>query len=256
MNRKFLLIGRHGECPQLQPPKTGSIDMLYPASVQRMYENGEGISDLICTAEGKTFVRHSNKIRTVHSAQAMLAGIFGLVPSVLGPKPDDEAHLEHYDWSGYDFSMDMAMCMPSPFCNNDVYMKNKGDPTENINFWLQNPYASWHPSEDSTDGGRLIVPYAVLDGIVSNAARGQLEKLDKNGYGFGMNITHSGIPEAYAIGLINAGRTPITDVADIGGPFGMEEFALLTIEGKKAELKIRDNKYKVNLSEYLKRAIH
>jgi hypothetical protein len=47
MNRKFLLIGRHGQCPQLQPPKVGSLDILYPASVQRMYENGKGISSAI-----------------------------------------------------------------------------------------------------------------------------------------------------------------------------------------------------------------
>ena len=254
MNKKVILIGRHGNAPPHQPPNVGSMDTLFPASIERLHKIGQGLDEIVADCKGKTFVRHSVKKRTLYTAQAILIGALGMDPlKNHNHPPSNEQHLSNYDWTDINIGVAPALCYPEIYMNEDVYTANKNNPTENINFWLQNPDAFHHPHMASKNGGQLIIPYRVIDGYVKSCGKGNLGKLLGDEYDMGTIISHAGLSEVYIIGLINSGRkNPITDVKEIGGPFQMEELAILTFENRDVgKLEFHGQTFKVDLNKYM-----
>lgn len=250
INRKILLIGRHGKAPQKPAPEVGSLDELFPESVTRLYENtGVPLRDFVSiygVKQENSFLRHTKKVRTLYTGQAVLAGAFGMSPLKGTNPPRRQENLQNYDWSHFSVAPDQRFMYGHPDVNLRIY-KEKG-PEANVNFWLEHPEATWHEDEP-------IESYLSVSSRCKNGMK-DIHSLLLNHNDLGILVSHVCMTEVTIIPLINSGlKTPIGRVEDIRGCFDMEEFATLTIDITRgglhtATLEYKDIDHKINFNNY------
>ncbi len=249
--RFYLVLGRHGKAPQ--KPEGGSVDALVPGAVGEIYQAAKSqlfvelLKEIVQLPE--TFLRHTNKVRTLYSGQALIAGAFALPAEGEDSSytPHTQEDLQKYDLLQFidtaeDSRVGMGTVEP---CNLRVY-KEQG-PAACINYALRHPEATKHE-------GVPIEPLVSLGPRTVAAVQDSLDTLVQGRKDLGVLISHATLIEHPTLALINTGRqTPIADINDIGGPFDMGEFAVLRVEQTDggfytAALERKGQKYDVHLS--------
>lgn len=242
--RKILLIGRHGKAPQR--PEGGSFDELVPEAVGEICRDvgvplQEAVQDI---KQEDTFLTHTDAVRTLYTGQAVLVGAFDMQPSEGTNPPQSHEDLALYDFSRIDTTEDLRFKIEDIHCNLEVYKRDGGNAI--INYWLANPTATEHD-------GVEIVPYESLRGRVMEGTRAGINSLASGDKDLGIIASHASIAEPVVMSLINSARkVPIERVEDIGGSFGMAEFAQLELVRTPsgmytARLKVKDEEYDVDL---------
>jgi hypothetical protein len=244
---KILLLGRHGECPQ-RADGEGSVDKLKPESVTDVYERiGKPLRERVLESgitPERTFLTHSDKVRTKATGQAILVGAFDLQPRTGENPPSSQEGLENYDFLGIEMSEDPRLGYSDIKLNNGL--ASNGCYDININHWLAHPDATEHE-------GVPITPYKSVRQKRKEFAKDAVGRLFSEEKDLGITPTHATVADSVALALIETARsTPIKDIGEIGGGFNMAEFAQLVVEESQggvytAKLKLRDEDYPVDL---------
>ena len=239
MNRQIIMIGRHGVAPQ--KPEGGSEDKLIDETVSDIYQRVGVPLKEHGFSKGVSFLLHSPAKRTRMTGESVLVGALSLEGEI--GKPESVEDLAKYDFGGLDVGQEEMLSLDANKCSFKVY-KRDGAGT-NVDYWLANPTATEHEGEN-------IVPYVQVKENLVGCLAGSVERL-RNGMDFGVIVTHGSLAEPTVIELINSARqAPVEKVADIGGSFGMAEFAQLDIEESngiyRARLNLRGENYTVDLA--------
>jgi hypothetical protein len=253
VQRKILLIGRHGKAPQ--KPEGGSVDELVPGAVKEIYDAvGVPLQAEVAemeTSSARAFLERSNKIRTEYTGQAVLVGAFNMLPEGDGiHPPENQEHLAQYPGLREVLTIadNPGLIVANPNINLEVYKRD--GPAANINYGLANPQATEHE-------GVPIEPFVDLTKRLNASTKIALERLTERPYDFGVMVTHATMVEPALIDMINSARsTPLQNAEEIGGAFSMAEFANLTLDQTDggvytATLNIKEDQYKVDLGALL-----
>jgi len=215
--RKVLVLSRHGETP-----KKGSErgDALVPESVVRLYENtGRSIRPFVqgLNIQPKdSFLRHSDKARTLYTGQAILAGAFNLQPF-----PQSQEDLAEIDFSEVDTQEDPRLGYENTKYNEEEMFR---DMPAYFEEWFADPTAT-------TYKGVEITPF---NEVIERSRRCLVDALGnviEGGKDLGVLSTHGSIADAMAIAALNSARsTPITSFDELGGLFDREGFATLILD--------------------------
>lgn len=215
--RKVILLTRHGETP-----KKGSRrgDALVPESVTRLYENtGGSIRPFVqgFNIQPKdSFLIHSDKVRTLYTGQAILAGAFGLTPV-----PQSQEDLAEIDFSGVDTREDPRLGYEGTKYNEEEMFR---DMPAYFERWFADPTAT-------TYDGVPITPFNEVIEKSRNCLVDALGNVIEGGKDLGVLSTHGSIVDAMAIAALNSARsTPITSFDELGGMFDREGFATLILD--------------------------
>lgn len=249
----YLVLGRHGKAQQ--KPEGGSVDALVPGAVGEIYEAAKTqlFSELlrkIVQLPG-TFLRHTDKKRTMYSAQALLIGAFALPAEGEDSSytPQTQEDLQKYGLLQFiDTAEDprLGIGTVEP-CNLNVYKDKERGAAACLNYALQHPEATQHE-------GVPIEPLTSLGPRTTAVVQSSLDTLVQGRKDLGVMISHATIIEHPVLALINTARqTPIIDINDIGGAFDMGEFAVLRVEQTDggfytAALERKGQKYDVHFS--------
>jgi hypothetical protein len=231
-----LLLGRHGIAPQ--KPTGGSVDTLVDGEVRRLAENiGRPLCDWLnadSREKADISLKHSNKARTMYTGKSVAMGALGMVDAY-GTRPED---LSRFEIQRLSTSYDPALDMSHPFVSIQLF-KNEGIDAF-IDYWLKDRTAD-------TCYGEPIVPFAKLQRRVADCVWESLLEL-RHGKRLGIMVSHGGIIEAGLIKMIEgSGYKKIDNVAQIGGPLDMGEFATLALEDGLT-LDLRGKSYRINES--------
>lgn len=243
--RKKIVLTRHGV-----KPKTGNlevdskVDAINPESIRRIYDNTgiplrEFVEDNNVTLE-TSFLRHSDKKRTVQTGKAVLAGAFGFQPT-----PESQEDLDRFYFVGVDIKQDDRLGYEGTKFNTKKLFANMALYIDN---WLAAPNAT-------ECDGVPITPYnevirAGKDTLVD--ALGQVIEGEKD---LGVIASHASVVDAIALSAINSAiPTPAQSFDQIGGQFEEEGYATLTIDQDtksglyKATLQRNGQNYKIDIA--------
>lgn len=219
IGRKIIVLGRHGRSPQ-DPSGSGSLDAIMPESIESLYTAGMngfyGPLMLSGVRPRDSAIWHSDKVRTKYTAQALAAGAFGFLPS---PKTQEE--LTHPFLCDIDTNVHRGLCYTNlTLAPNFLKLGAK----KGLEFYAANPSAT------DFEG----VPNVSFNEIIArgrDCTKDVFRKMFDYGKRFGIMTTHSILAEPTMLALVNSDRTsPTTDLDAIGGPFEMEDFAVITLD--------------------------
>jgi len=212
--RRIIGIARHGLTPNNADGI--SLDSLTNESVQRMYEQGLD-SDF---QADRAFVLHSEKNRTVSTAEARLAGI-----RKLSPKPLTQEDLQRFDFNGTLFIMDDRLSYESLQINWDA-LKRIGLPTY-LDSVIEDKNATEMEGIPVTSFQQV---YDTRRPVLGDALR----RMEAANYDFGFILTHGPIAEAINMAAVDSSRdVPVNRYEDIGGQFKKEDIAYLVMDTKE-----------------------
>jgi hypothetical protein len=228
---KIIMIGRHGKAPQ--KPEGGSFDTLLPEAVPELYKQGIHLQEYGFQPADAS-LRHTSSKRTRMSGEAVLAGIFGYT------QPETVEDIAQSDLTDVQTIEDTRLNLRKPVHSNMAVYKAQGAGPQ-VDFGIQNPNVDMYEGEP-------IMPYATLRADT----RASIMDAVQDPRDLGLMVTHASMTEPSLITLVNSGRsTPVERIADVGGTFGMAEFAELKIEEDggiyKATLHYKDQDFKVDL---------
>ena len=271
IERKVILLGRHGVAPQKKAPEVGSLDSIEDESIQRMYAdsrlNLRPYFTRVETADAyvgpfmpgvqlaDVQLVHTPKVRTKVSGMARLAGAFGLEPTpqnaddVLGTKYPGLHSVSTRVESNLDYRTDQM--------NTAVYARKgpTGGPAANLNHWLQNPTATEH------EGVKGIAPFATWIGPRGVLAAQNIVKDAVNGKKAVFAIGHATSIDPVVIALVESSGKKVGSCDDFGGAFDMEDYAMLFVDinhdsGKVlANLSRKGKDYPVDLQRLAERRV-
>lgn len=217
--RKYLLMTRHGVAPQI--PGHGSADAIKPESIVNLYNSvGQQLHNSLQEAgifPARSFINHSDKVRTKYTAQAIASGAFGLKPA---PScQEDLARIE---------SLSLIDTQAVPALGfSDIQTSNKliaKGTRAYVDFWVANPNAREYE-------GEAMMSFSEMSKRGKDYLANVLLSLMNNDKRFGIIATHAGNVESMAMPLINSARSkPIASLDEIGGAFDMEQNALLSLD--------------------------
>ncbi|MBS3098700.1 hypothetical protein J4462_00650 [Candidatus Pacearchaeota archaeon] len=239
--RKIIVLARHGDTPVVDGKRQ---DALTDESVRNIYGKAESSLAQFVIEYGvtpqRTFLRHSDKRRTVYTGKAILAGALGLRPI-----PQSSSDLDTLDFSDLDIQEHSGLGYEGSKYNEPVLMKN---PEDYLVRWFANPRATTYecveitPYQKVIDSGRKTLVDAL--GIAISGERD-----------LGVVATHSSIVEALTLAAVNSARkNPAANFDEIGGLFEREGFATILLDQKekagtyKARLERDGESYEVNVS--------
>ncbi|MBU0536369.1 MAG: hypothetical protein KKE20_05350 [Nanoarchaeota archaeon] len=262
IERKIVLIGRHGEAPQ--KPEGGSLDMLTKPAFDDLYLKGRSLKADVeehgYTPE-RTFLVHTPKQRTMHTGLIILVGAYDMKPAEGRHPPKSAEDLDNYEGlSRIDTHADPRLIYGHPFGDredgNMILYKESGALTW-INHWIANPNTEYHEGVKSVPGS-----IAMTD--IKECTAENLKRILEGQKDLGVIISHATRAEAAIINLINSGRhTPVGRIEefssgepDDNGTFRMGEYSRLIIDMSKgnvlgAYIDYKGQKYNVDMKEFM-----
>jgi hypothetical protein len=205
MERKFLIIARHG-----QKPADGS-DTIVPEAIPQLYSAaskfpGREIGETGIDASN-AFLEYSGAQRTLATGKVLYAGASQItlprtVHFAMGI-PVETSENPLLNFKDLKFDKDEFMRMTEPVW---------------IDLWMRNPENPAQLSEGTT-------PFREIYERRKEVAGRAVERL-KNGSNLGILVSHAGFAEAVTMGLIGKVVPP----EEIGGAFKMGDYATLTCD--------------------------
>lgn len=220
---RLLLMTRHGVKDDRK--------MLVPESAVNMYHNAGGFLRKFVTEHNvqpeEVTVRHSNQVRTKHTADAILAGAYDLLPEIQ-PTPDLNDKLENLQKSleqrGLEFYQHSALSyQPDIKFNSDAYGQ---DEKLFMGEWVGGP------DRDNIAG----VPNTPFNEVRQRAKTGLTDVLSNmltRARRVGLIVTHGGIIESLAMDVVQSvhlRKLPVDSLFQIGGYFPQEDYAAVFLE--------------------------
>lgn len=224
---------------------------LTPETVPRLYDGmGGTLRDFVQAynlAPEQVSLRHSPKIRTKYTGEAVMAGAFQLLP-----KPTRQEDLAALVKSLYDQGLDVLEVPILGYADLTLNMdavKTLGE-TKYMNVWMNNP------DSDTIEGK----PNSSFNHVIRT--RGAYLREFVNGFAqctrdLAHLSTHGGNVDALVLSLANSARTVPATLTDIGGMFEMEHYAQLVLDQKgksgsyKASLQRNGSTYPVDFKRFL-----
>ena len=244
--RKILVISRHGKTPNGEDGL--SLDSLLPESVNSLYEKARAeLGDETAAYNilpHASFLRHSDKVRTLNTGRSILAGIFGFEP-----KPEREEDLEESPhFRRIETAEDEMLSYENLKFNEDAII-TLGLP-QYIERWFAQPDATKYEGVEITPFNELL---RTRRPCLADAVRILVRNKD-----IGVLGTHASIADALTMIAVNSARkTPVTSFDEIGGQFEKEDFATLRVDYNpksqiyEARLSRKEQDYKVDIGELL-----
>jgi len=239
--RKVIVLARHGDTPIIDGIRQ---DAVTNASIKRLYESvGDSlvsyVQDNDVTAQ-RSFLRHSDKKRTLYTGKAILAGTLGLQPL-----PQSYHDLDKLDFSGLDIQEHSGLGYEGTKYNEPVLLKN---PEDYLIRWFTNP-------EATTYEGVEITPYKEVIETGRKTLVDALEVAIDGKKDLGVLATHASIVEALTLAAINSAKeTPAVSFDEFGGMFEREGFATIFLDQKEkagtyqARLERDGKSYKIDIA--------
>jgi len=249
IQRKKLLITRHGECPKA-PDGVNSLDSLLPDSFREEYRVGIPLRDFV-DQEGitprETLFRHSGKKRTQYTGETILAGAFNMQQ----PTNPSELRLPRKEL----ISQGLDTQPLSVLDYEDILFSLEGFRTDGengyMNKWIANPEATHY------DNGEPITPFQECLERKSQGFAEILKEFMSGDKRLGVIATHACTIDAMVVGALNSVSSyPIKSTEEYGGSFKQGEFATIDLsnimEGPyKAILERGTNADRINLDVFL-----
>ncbi len=256
IDRRFFVIGRHGEAPQ-KPDGGGSYDRILPHSIVDLYQQGStlryevGEQGLILE-DG--LIVHTARVRTKISAKAHFAGVFNNKRKEFMHGTTtcaEDLDKTHYSWNRVSFQDDPRLNFGNPFGNRRIYNNGLGA-ADCVNYWLRHPTATTHEESE-------IEPGVSIEARTTTALRENLNKItSQDGKIKYLEIrSHSGVVDWPVMAIINSGlETKMDCVEQMGGAIQMGNTSILKIDRTEgglyqASFELRGETYQVDLQNLL-----
>jgi len=244
--RKLVVLTRHG----VKQNGKGRGNLLRPTSIQRLHDVGRSLGKYISQEiinPDNTLIRHSDELRTLKTAKAILNGLYNEKVHSLSNR-----QLDMLQRLCYDVEQDDGLSYGADFKYNKNAFNEQGEGYYTAQ-WMADPDSTTYEGVEVTSFNEVLKSSETC--LANNLAFLISGEHDKR---LGILATHNGVIECIAVAAINSGRSsPILRLEDIGGHFPMEGNALIEIDHNPksgiytAKLRRDDQTYDMSLNQLI-----